>query len=74
MSGRVINKRSRGFVRSSNQIYIGRGSLWGNPFTHWPITRAKAQFQLATEGESMIRYEAWLRGRLEKDLTLRQDY
>ena len=72
MSVQVINKRFQDFSRNNNQIYIGRGSPWGNPFTHLPLSRTKAQFQVATEVESIIRYEAWLRGRLEKDLTLRQ--
>ena len=67
MSATVINKRSKGFVSNNNQIYIGRGSPWGNPFTHLPLSRTNAQFQVATDEESMIRYEAWLRERLAKE-------
>jgi hypothetical protein len=72
MSAKVINKRSKGFSRNNNQIYIGRSSPWGNPFTHLPLSRTKAQFQVATEEESMIRYEAWLPEKLAKDRQLRQ--
>jgi hypothetical protein len=72
MSTTVINKRSKAFIRNNNQIYIGRGSPWGNPFTHLPLSRTKAQFQVATEEESMIRYEAWFRERLAKEPGLRQ--
>jgi hypothetical protein len=68
----VINKRSPGFKPNANQRYIGRGSLWGNPFTHLPLSRAKAQFHVETEEESMLRYEAWLREKLAKDPQLRQ--
>jgi hypothetical protein len=68
----VINKRSKQFVRNDNQIYIGRGSPFGNPFTHLPLSRTKAQFHVETEEESMIRYEAWLRERLAKEPGLRQ--
>jgi len=73
MSGRVINKRAKEFVRNSNQIYIGRGSPWGNPFTHLALSRTKAQSQVATEEESMVRYEAWLRERLAKEPGLKQE-
>jgi hypothetical protein len=68
----VVNKRSKEFIRNNNQTYIGRGSPWGNPFTHLPLSRTKAQFQVASEEESMIRYEAWLRERLAKEPGLRQ--
>ena len=37
MSATVINNRSKEFSRNSNQIYIGRGSPWGNPLTHLPL-------------------------------------
>lgn len=73
MTTTVVNKRSKGFKRNDNQIYIGRGSIWGNPFTHLPLSRTKAQFQVATEEESMIRYEAWLRERLASDPKLRDE-
>ena len=72
MSTKVINRRSEEFSRNNNQIYIGRGSPWGNPFTHLPLSRTKAPFQVATEEESMTRYEAWLREKLAKDPELRR--
>jgi len=73
MTTTVVNKRSKGFVRNHNQVFIGRGSPWGNPFTHLPVSRTKAQFQVSTEQESMTRYEAWLRERLAKEPKLRQE-
>lgn len=72
MTAVVVNKRSKHFVRNDNQVYIGRGSPWGNPFTHLPLSRTKAQFQVATEEESMTSYEAWLRERLAKEPQLRR--
>jgi hypothetical protein len=68
----VVNKRSPGFKPNANQRYIVRGSPWGNPFTQLPLSRTKAQFQVETEEESMIRYEAWLREKLTNDLNLRR--
>ncbi len=72
MTAAVVNKRARGFKPNANQRYIGRGSLFGNPFTHLPLSRTKAQFQVKTGEESMVCYEAWLRQRLASDLNLRQ--
>ena len=39
MTTTVVNKRARGFRPNANQRYIGRGSLFGNPFTHLPLSR-----------------------------------
>ena len=72
MTTTVANKRAPGFKPNGNQRYIGRGSTWRNPFTHLPLSRTKAQFQVETEEESMVRYEAWLREKLAKDPQLRQ--
>lgn len=68
----VVNKRARGFKPNANQRYIGRGCIWGNPFTHLPLSRTKAQFQVKTEEESLVRFESWFRERLANDLNLRQ--
>jgi hypothetical protein len=68
----VVNKRAPGFKPNANQRYIGRGSIWGNPFTHLPPSRTKAQFQVKTGEESIVCFESWLRKRLANDLNLRQ--
>jgi hypothetical protein len=72
MTSTVVNKKGPGFKPNANQRYIGRGSLWGNPFTHLPLSRTKAQFQVKTEEESIVRFESWFRERLTNDLNLRQ--
>jgi hypothetical protein len=72
MTAAVVNKRARGFKPNANHRYIGRGSLFGNPFTHLPLSRTKAQFQVKTEQESMACFESWFRERLANDVTLRQ--
>ena len=41
-------------------VYIGRGSIWGNPFTHKPLKDTKAQFQVATRIEAIEKYEDWI--------------
>ena len=72
MTTTVVNKRAPSFKPNANQRYIGRGSLFGNPFTHLPLGRTKAQFQVKTQEESMVCFESWLRERLANDLSLRQ--
>lgn len=52
---RVVNRRYDSF-----DVYIGRGkgSVWGNPFSHEPDSLAL--YQVATREESILQYEAWL--------------
>jgi hypothetical protein len=51
----VVNKY-HGAVPGS--IYIGRGSAWGNPFSHMQGT--KAQFAVATREEAVVAYAEWV--------------
>lgn len=50
---RVVNRRVDRF-----DVYIGRPSKWGNPFTH--LAKTRAQFRVPYD-EVLPRYEAWLR-------------
>lgn len=45
--------------REPFDVYIGRPSKWGNPFSHQDGTLA--QFKVATREEAVARYEAWIR-------------
>lgn len=47
---KVINKHHG----ESFDVYIGRGSKWGNPFSHRDNT--KAQFKTETREESIAKY------------------
>lgn len=49
-------------VRSGERydVYVGRGSPWGNPFTHKALADTKAEFQVATRVEAVQKYEDWL--------------
>lgn len=53
---RVVNMRKEAF-----DVYIGRGrgSPWGNPYSHRAGTLAK--YVVLTPGEAITRYEAYLR-------------
>ena len=66
----VVNKR-----KSDYDIYIGRGSIWGNPF--WPDNRPYTgdhKVTLVPDAEVLPRYEQWVRDRpslMEKLRTLK---
>ena len=54
MSTTVVNLR-----QSKYDIYIGRGSKWGNPYTHHDFP-TKAQFIVGSREESIVRYQYWI--------------
>jgi hypothetical protein len=63
----VINLRNE--RHGDNFVYIGRGSKWGNPYTHIK-GKTKAQFLVKNREEAIDKYEEWIRNQpdLLKDL------
>lgn len=49
----AVNKYKEPF-----DIYIGRGSIWGNPFSSRSGTKAK--FIVATREEAVLSYASWI--------------
>lgn len=39
-------------------VYIGRGSKWGNPFSHNP--RSQAKYIVATREDAIQKYREWI--------------
>lgn len=54
MADRIVNSRYE-----EHDVYIGRPSIWGNPYSHLPYSMAP--FKVATREEAVEKYEAWLR-------------
>jgi hypothetical protein len=50
---RVVNK-----YKENYDIYIGRGSIWGNPFSH--LDNTLALFKVASREEAVSKYEEYL--------------
>lgn len=48
----VVNRR-----RAPFDVYIGRPSPWGNPFSHMPGTLAK--FKVGSRDEAVSRFREW---------------
>lgn len=55
----LANKKDKDFIVSDADIYIGRGSLLGNPYTHIP-KGTKADYIVVSREEACLEYEAWL--------------
>lgn len=53
MTPRVVH-----FKKEPYDVYIGRPSKWGNPFTH--KRSAIARFQVASREEAVLKYLEWI--------------
>lgn len=42
-------------------VYIGRGSKWGNRFSHLPLKLTKAEVQVKTREEAIECYAEWIK-------------
>ena len=54
MSCRVVNLKDDQY-----DVYIGRPSKWGNPFSHMDGTLAK--FKVATRHDAVMAYKQWVK-------------
>ena len=56
--------------KDSYDVYIGRPSKWGNPFTHIKDKKTQAKFVVETRKESIENYREWILSQPEllKDL------
>lgn len=59
---KIVNKKTH--THSPNDIYIGRGSVLGNPYSHRKGT--KAEFVVDTREEAIALYKNWLMDKLER--------
>jgi len=48
-------------------VYIGRGSIFGNPYTHLPLKGTKATVQVKTRCEAVEKYRVYFYDRIEND-------
>lgn len=64
--GRVVHCKREQF-----DVYIGRPSAFGNPYSHKDGTRA--QFKVASRDEAVEAYRRWLWKKMESDAAFKQD-
>ena len=55
MKTTVVNKRHQKY-----NVYIGRGSKWGNPYTHIK-GKTKAEFLVGSREEAIEKYAVWIK-------------
>jgi predicted DNA-binding protein len=55
---KVVNKYKH--EKTSSDIYIGRGSILGNPFTSKDLSKTKAIYQCESVEESITKYKEYL--------------
>lgn len=58
----VVNKYKH--KQTDNDIYIGRGSVLGNPYTSIKDRKTKAEFICENREESVEKYREWLTGQI----------
>lgn len=46
--------------KDAYQVYIGRPSKWGNPYTHIADKTTKATHIVATREEAIAKYKEWI--------------
>lgn len=51
-------------------VYVGRGSAYGNPFTHLSLSCTTALVQCHTVEEAVANFEAWARGATQWDTVI----
>lgn len=55
MKTKVVNK----YHNTPYDVYIGRGSIWGNPFTHLE-GKSLAKYKVSTREEAIEKYREWV--------------
>jgi len=53
--------------KECNDVYIGRGSILGNPFTSKKLSKTKAKYKCATKEESIKKYNTYILDKIEKN-------
>lgn len=54
----VVNKRTH--TKTTKDVYVGRGSVLGNKFTHKNINNTKAKVQCSCRTQAIEMYDDWL--------------
>lgn len=65
MPRRIQRKRTKGWKMPPNTVYVGRGSLWGNPYTveKHGRTQAVALYRQMYAGRGCLKLTRDLRGK-----------
>lgn len=59
----VVNKRDH--APTDKDFYIGRGSVFGNPYTSKPVANSKAIYQVESKEDALLKYGDLLNTKIE---------
>lgn len=59
---KVIHYKDKDKYSTNSQVYIGRPSKWGNPYTH-RVSRTLAQYKVNTRQQAIEAYKEWITNR-----------
>lgn len=65
MPFKIVNRNT---YKGQSGIYIGRGSVWGNPYTHLPLNNTQAKFQVPSRDAAVELYRNYSREKYETDM------
>lgn len=68
MKTRVVN-----LYKEKYDVYIGRGSIFGNPYTHLNLAKTKAEFQVSTREEAIEKYKKYFYEKIESDIFFKNE-
>ena len=57
-----MNKKKH--INTENDVYIGRGSVLGNPYTHILMKETKAEFIVETREQAIENYKIYLKEKI----------
>lgn len=69
----LLNKHYANIQGTIPNIYIGRGSVFGNPYTHNPVATTKAEFQVPTREDAIAHYGKYFIERFKNDKEFRDE-
>lgn len=56
MAKRIQRKRTKGWVMPPNTVYVGRGSIWGNPFKgDDAVEKYQKAFNIFAAGKKLLK-------------------
>lgn len=67
---RILNKHKDKYT--IDDVYIGRGSILGNPFTHKDLGSTKAEVKVETRDEAIEKYREYMIHMIKTDLKFRE--
>jgi len=68
----IVNKKNH-IPSDAHDVYIGRGSEFGNPFTHLPKELTLAEYQVSSREEAIAKYEPYFRQQILDNPRLRKE-